>query len=580
MRFIPFFLLFFCATVVAEETTLYFEQALYEHLQDNHLSAITLSEVLTEKTNQNDIKQQVLLSNSYFKYRLPQVSLDLLNQGLKLKGNQSDQDVLIFHIAKNHYDNQQLQLALDSFKKIVNPANPIFRQQLNYLMADIYIRKNDLNNAQIETTRLQGNVDYFPYIAHNLAIAYLNNKELQKALVWVKTLNDDRYAKHHELKDSLILATGIVYLREKQYPKAIDLLLKIQKQSAYSAKGLLALGQALVSNNKPQEGTRFYNYLSNYPKQNLYYQESLIALAELNDNESAKQLFEHAISQYSDLIVQINALAHDDLDDALSACLVNKGDDLFCENTHLWIAELEQTPSFNERLIQNKQLLDIQHTLAEWSKKIPVYQFILKQRKDDFENKLPDIKKKFNPTQLSALKQQFSDLKSQIDEHKASFSPYAFINEDESDHLEDIRYVEVTIKRINQESIQSLKDRAQFTKGVLMWDLAQKRPTRLRQVTKNLNELESLLNSAQIGMDKLKNFNDFGDIRLTQLSEDLSLAEQSISQLKERVNDLIKQNKQQLSTITRQYLLQRRGILIRLDSRSKYLLTQLQDVQK
>ncbi len=582
MRFIYLIFIFFCLPVSAAstESNLYFEQALYEHLQGNYLNAITLSEVLTEKTNQSDIKQQVLLSSSYFNYRLPQVSLDILSNELGIESSKADQDILYFHIAKNYYDNQQFELSLDAFKQIKAPINPAIVDRLNYLMADLTIRKNDLKHASTLANKLKGHVDYFPFVAHNLAIAYLNAKDINNALIWIKQLNDKRYTNHNTLKDSLLLSSGIFYLREKNYTQAIDLLLQIKKESSFSAKGLLALGTALVLNNKLSDGTRFYNYLSNYPKQNIYYQESLLKLAESNTNDAAKQLFEHAISQYNDLLDQVSALAQDNKDTEISACLVNATDNLFCQNIHLWIDELEHTSLFKAKLTQHKQLLNIQRTLFEWSQKIPVYQFILTQRKNDFDNKLPTIKNNVNPAQLATLNQQFVDLKAHIEEQKNSHSPFAFINEDESDQLEDINYVEVSIKRINKESIQDLTDRAQFAKGILMWDLSQQKPSRLRQITKNLNELERLLKTSKQGMAKLKHFNDFGDIRLSQLSDTLQQAEQSIEQLNDKVEQLINDNKQQLSTLTRHYLLQRRATLIRFNSRSKYLLTQLQDIQK
>ncbi len=585
MRFISFLILLFCLPISAAEnnvvdkaTHINFEQALFLHLQERYLDAISLSELLSTKNKQNSIQQKVLLSQSYFNYQLPRDSLSILNNSLKTKLSKADQDILLFHIGKNQYDNQQIKLALNTFLKIKAPINPLISSQLNYLLGDIYIRTNTLNKAEKIAGILKGNNTYFPYIAHNLAIALLNNKQRTKALIWVNELNNDQYAQHKKLKNSLLLSVGISYLRDKQHPQAIELFLQIKKGSDQSSKGLLALGQSLILDKQIKEGHRFYNYLSNYPKQNLHYQESLLYLAESSKGNTAKSLLKHAISNYDDLLDELKTISNPITDSALSSCLLNKTDDIFCTNTHLWLKKFKQTLSYNNTVRQQNQLLNIQNTLFDWSEKLPIYDFILTQRTDDFNNKLPNLKSKFSPNQLSDLTDRFTQLKKQI--NKQSISPFAFINEDESDQIEDINYVEATVKRINKEAIDDIKDRVQFAKGILMWDLAQQKPARLRQASKHINDVEKLLAFTAKGIKKLQQFNDLGDLRLTRLSDTLKQAEITLERLAANVERLLNTNQQHLTALAGEYLLKRRATLIQLNSRSKYLLTQLQDVQR
>lgn len=579
---------FLCAlTVVASQTVtaenkapnLYFEQALYEHLHERYLSAITLSEVLSEKTNETDIKQQVLLSTSYYNYQLPSISLDILKQSLNTKLSKNDKDILLFNVAKNHYNDQQFEQALTIFNSIKEPINSQVIDELNYLIIESYLATDNIKQAENHAKKLTTNLIYYPYIVHNLAIAYLNANQFSNALKWTQVLNNEQFFQYYELKDSLLLATGIFHLREKQYEKATQQLLKITKGSPYSAKGLLALGKSLTDSGDTIEGLRFYNYLSNYPKQNIYYQESLIDIAERNKTDGAIPLFKHAISHYDDLILQISDLSHNDLTEELSHCLLNISQSELCQTTDLWLEDFKTNHAYKSKITQHKQLLEIQQTLFKWFEKIPVYRFILKQRQDDFDQKLPLINEKFNPKELATLTSQFNDLYDQLNTIKTTNSPYAFINEDESDHLDDIDYVEVTVKRINKESIQELRERAEFTKGILMWDLAQQKPLRQRQATKNLNDVKVLLDTAEKGMDKLQKLNELGDLRLNQLSDTLENAEQNLQLLEEQVNYLLTKNAQYITNISKQYLEQRKARLIALNSRSKFLLTQLQDKQ-
>ncbi len=561
-----------------------FERALYLHLQENYLDAISLSEVLTAQNKQTSIQQQVLLSKSYFQYQLPEISLTILKSHLNSQLSKSDQDILLFTLAKNYYTNQQYPTALTTLSSIKHPINPSIQDELNYLLADIYIRNDALQKAEKTARLLKNNLDYFPYIAHNLAIALLNKHKRNKALVWINQLDKEQYSSHTELKNSLLLSLGISYLRDRLYEQAIELLLQIKKDSNISSKGLLALGTALVSNNNTEEGHRFYNYLSNYPKQNLHYQESLLYLAESSPKNAAQIRFKHAISTYDDLLAELATLTNSSMSEELSACLLNKSvneaNNDFCQNTHLWLQHFKQTPRIKQVTLQQKQLSGIQQTLASWNEKILIYEIILNQRKNDFDTKLPTIKNKFNPAQLTKLTQQFTRLKSQVNAIKHNFMPFSLVNEEESDLIDDINYVEVTVKRINnKEAIEGLKQRAQFTKGILMWDLAQQTPTRLRQATKNINEIEQLLAISAKGMEKLQQFSNNGDIRLTRLSHTLKQARQTLERLNNKVEQLLKSNQHYLATLTQNYLLKRRATLIQLNSRSKYLLTQLQDVQ-
>lgn len=591
MRFFRFTFLCFLFTInssvnaTEKPININFEQALYEHLQEDYLKAITLSEVLSEKSNHININQQVLLSHSYYQYRLPKESLDLLSNGLNIKVNKADEDILKFHIAKNHYNDQQLQLALNLFTQIKEPINSDIKDELNYLKADIYINLQQLEKAKQSALKLQNNTDYFPYLAHNLTIAYLNKADLSNAQFWISSLNDPRYNQYQNLKDSQLLASGIHHLRQKNVDIAVNTLLQIKKDSSYAAKGLLALGQSYALKRDSAKSKHFYHALSLYPKQNIYHQESLLYLAESDKSGSSKQLFKHAISQYDDLLTQIDELVTPALASDLTTCLVDKINNDLCLNLHLWIEDFEQSKHFQSHLIQNKQLLNIQNTLFDWSLKLEAYEFILQQRKNDFKQKLPQINQQLDPKKLLDYQQQFDEFKAQAQTLKQVPSDWELLNEDESDLLEDIDYIDTSVKKIasikksDKEAIEELQSRAQFTKGILLWTSSQQKPTRLRHVTKNLTDIEQQLQIAHVGMQKLQLFNQIGDQRLTRLSQTLEQTTRTLYQLQSKVDQLIAKNKQQLAAITQSYLIDRKATLIHLNSRSKFLLTQLQDIQ-
>lgn len=554
---------------------LLFEQALFEHLQEQYLSAITQSEVLTEKYQNTSTQQQVLLSQSYYNYNLPQTAFSILEQSLKQKLSKHDKDLLLLHIAKSYYKNQQFEQALAYLLQIKPTIDPHIKQEYHSLLADSHIQLKQYLLAETQALALQGNRQFYPFVAHNLAIAYLNQNNLTKAAPWIQSINIETFPDSQYLIDSLQLAQGIVLLRLKRYAKATEHLKKISKDSALVTKGLLALGKALVDSNQKQAGKAYFSLLAEHPEQDVYYQESLLLSAEAEHGEPAKTRYQSAISQYEQLLTQLNELSSVDL----SSCILREVSSALCDNALLWIKTTLQTPTFTTAQQQHQQLLGIQNLLFDWTHKIDAYHFILQQRKDNFNKKLPNMNESLNPTTLSDFKTQLAGFKNKIERIKNNQSPFRLANEDESDSLDDIEFIEDSLNNIPKEQAEEINNRTAFAKGVLLWELSQKQPSRLRQATKNLKEIERLLKSAEQSSLKLQQFNESGDQRLYQLSVTLNESEQQLFSLQERVEQLIENNKKHLSELAQHYLSQRTSRLKLLNLRAKYLLTQLQDVQ-
>lgn len=508
----------------ATVNNLQYGDALFHFYQQHYFSAI--SQLLVARKNKPILNQQddpeLLLGGLYLYYGLHNNATNIFNKLLQNNVSETVQDKAWFNIGKMQYLGRQYDSAVNSLSKIGDnlPAN---RSAERYnILSNIFLKTNQLNNAQELVSKLSDQPDWKAYTEFNIGVSLIKNSEADKGIKFLNNVTnietDDNELK--ALRDKAHIALGYNYIQNNQPDQAIQQLGRVRLEGPLSAKALLGLGWAQQQKNQLQQALIPWLELWKRHTLDTAVQESLIAvpytLEKLEKHQLALQHYKHAIQSYNTELDNIKRIMDHVKSGKLIELLKPENDQeetvkpeyrqqIISPISSPYLSHILASEDFQRAYKDYIELVFLERKLSHWDTQIPAYQLMLNERKKRYTEKFHSTKNDKRLNLLKNLRQKreiFSRQVKKIEENKKLFS---LLNEDEQNTYKRLQKIKKTLGKIQlKQDVSEEKEKYRLFYGMFYWNVATDYVPRMWEVKKQLNGLTNAITKAESQLISLK----------------------------------------------------------------------------
>ena len=233
-----------------------FNQALYYHYSQDHLSAAILALELDRREQSDNPARQRFIADNLLSYGLHREALSrfrlLVREGELSTKDRAD---MWLRLARYEYERGYFDAALATLTEMrVDVGARRNRTERAQLLAQIQLRRGE-PEAAIETLNEGRVYTKDDFARYNLGMAYIANEEVRRGRRELDILGRQLVSDptEHALRDKANLALAYNYLAEAKGGSARPVLQRIRLHGPYADEALLGLGWAEISADKADE---------------------------------------------------------------------------------------------------------------------------------------------------------------------------------------------------------------------------------------------------------------------------------------------------------------------------------------
>lgn len=499
----------------------FYGEVLFSFNQQRFFSAIVqLEKGLSQKQLGEDTAEaQVLLGSLYLAYGLHRSAEQIFNNILETAIDTASRDLAWFYLAKIQFQRGYYQPAFDHLEKISAPLSGRIEDERLTLTALSLMKLNQVDRA-IEFLRQQikGNKNV-AYAHFNLAVSLLKRGDRPAAMKLLNELStrpkqDEESA---ALSDRVNVLLASQYLKNQQFQLADQNFNRVALHGRFSNQALLGLGWSAFGQQAFATANAAWGELIGRNAADASVLEAYLARAyllfQLKNYSDALIHYKKAIDVYQlqlDLIDQ--QLNQTDFSQLMLAMVELETDD---EIGWYWQSDVLEGPllsdfmlkfisghEFQESLKNYRDLLFITNNLDKWQTSIAVFNDIIDvkttanaERKPRAERQLKELSEQKKNKAIESLSDRLAAIE-QVEDSLALADSSALekLHQFRSIHyrlgynLENLEGKLDYVKLVNR--AVSLQRKQRLLDGLLKWDLMTSYKIRLREVKKNLADLE------------------------------------------------------------------------------------------
>jgi hypothetical protein len=399
------------------------------------------------------------------------------------------------------------------------------------------------------------------------------------------------------LRDQANVALGFTALTQDDPEGAAKALERVRLQGAHSNKALLGFGWAAAAQKKPTQALVPWMELADRDPSDAAVLEARIAvpyaLAEAGAYGQALTRYQEALTAYE----QENRA----LDESIAAIRAGKLVASLMERNpaedmgwYLPVTELPDMPhqghlapvlaghEFQESFKNYRDLVFLDHNLAEWHDKIGIYGDMLDNRRKAFAERLPQARQRASELRVEALQRRRDALQAdyQAAEQTTDGAPYASAEEAaQQAMLERARGLlsqggEALKTELDPEATA---ERLRRLQGALTWQLSQERPERRWQAEKGLKAIDGQLEEARAHDAALTAAEKDQTAKFAGFAQRLDELDKRIQALQPRVASLAKEQQTALQDTVIAALKAQQERLVGYADQARYAVAQLYD---
>lgn len=425
---------------------------------------------------------------------------------------ETERNEAAFRLARLYYRKQDYVNALHAIELIDGKIPKNIQSDEQFLRAQIYVAVGKFDEAITLLKDLGYDGAYGGYVEYNLAMAYLQTAQAEKAVVTLddlgKVTSDDEAVL--ALKDKGNLKLANYYLDSGDAEKAGYYFSRIRLDGPFSNKALLGAGWVEVAQKKYDRALVPWSLLHEREHTNYSVQEAMMAVpyaySKLNVHGKAAIMYGKAMDVFAREVDRLDASIKSIREGKFLAALVSKQG----EKDKNWVVNLRELPDspetryildlmaahdFQESLKNYKDLADLRQHLTIWLQNLSVYEDIIELRRQYYEPLLPGIEKQFKKldSRMRLRIEQRDRLNERIrsllilrrPEYLATANERALL-----DRLEKIRVdIEANPDAVTEETLYRLRR----LRGLLDWRIKSEFDQRLTKAYKNLQDLDGVI---------------------------------------------------------------------------------------
>lgn len=553
------------------ERDLYYSEALFLAQQGLYLEAISRLDVeLDQYYSLDEPKKDSFTSDRAIaefqvgdfelEYRMNQSTGRALKRILDADLPETVRNEAAYRLGRLYYRQGDITNAIIALRKIEGDMDETVRNRALFLQAQAEIYSGNFERAQNIIQSLSGVKELAGFADYNLAIAYLQNDQLEQGVTTmnrVGSLQTDA-PKVLALKDKANLSLGYRLMEEKQPDQAWSYLSRVRLEGPFSNRALLGGGWAQVEQQSFRKAVVPWQILVKRDKTDAAVQEAWLALpyaySQLKAYGRAALLYTQAMEDLANEV--------DNLDQSISSIRGGKFlkalSDYEYKRDPFWLINLSKqkdTPEtryltqlmssnvFTESLKNYRDLDHLELNLTNWSESIEAFFDIIQLRKSYYDPLLPKIEERFQQIEESLQKKRLkkASIEQKLDQLLVNRQPETLANDNELSAFNRLKQIKQAANQLPATQKTTVMERAARLEGSVQWLLESEfdqRQTNMHQYLIDLDEeirvLEetraSFLRARQAAIQSYQGY----DRKLKQLSRKVKQALSKVKSTKAR----------------------------------------------
>jgi len=594
-------------SVSAEETNdklppqtvkdLRYGESLFNFYQSKYFSALTNILVTDAKkpiTKQGD-EPELLKGGLFLAYGLINQAQNVFTKLLNANLPVYTRDRAYYYLGKLFYKKSYYDRAVTALTSITNTLPANFNDERLHLLSNIYLRRKEYPKAVELLSQFSKDSEWGYYARYNIGVGLIKENKFEEGiqqLLHVNNLNAHT-AEMNALVDKAHLAIGFAYIRNNLPDRAPEFLRQVRLNGPLSNTALLGLGWAYSSKERHKEAIRPWMALQTRDTVDTAVQESMLAipytLEQLNEDSNALGHYQHAVDLYGQELKSINSVIE-----------IVKGGELIASLTKVLNAEKEDnnfrlttppvsiaTPyiekliakhEFQQAYLNFRDLLFLQKVLNRWSDQLPAYELMLNERKQRYQNKLPEIQSDNRLKKLDSLITTKDKFEKKLRRIEQQHDIIALATAKERKAIAKLTRVAVAIEALkDKQNISEQKHKFHILKGMVLWDLSREFVPRLWKAEKQLNLVETALAKTESATKSLKQSWVLAPARFTGFNKKVSEKHIRIVNLKSKLKHLLEQQQRFIVIMAMRELNNKQRALQNYHARARFSVARLYD---
>jgi hypothetical protein len=492
-------------------------EVLFHFYQDDHFTALTrlLAGLERNELPSHASDADLLLGGLYLSYGQHQLAGAIFEQVLEQSVDPAVHDRAWFFLAKIWHQRGYLPEAERALGRIKGELPADLEPQRQTLLAQVLMEQERFAEALAVLQAWRRPRDqWIGYTKYNIGVALVRLGRIDegaRVLAEVGQL-DPENRELDALRDKANVALGYAWLQAERPIEAKPSLQRVRLNGPYSNKALLGVGWSDAELEDYQGALSPWIALRGREMLDSAVQESLLAVpyafAQLGANKQAVDYYVDAIEAFSremrrldESVAAINSgsLIGELLDgqDADGSGWYWRFDGIPKSTETLYLYELMSTNEFQEGLKSYRDLLFLNDNLDRWAQSLSVFDDILDTRQRAYAERLPVLDASLARMDLDEMAQYRLNLESRLLEIERSDDVVALGTADQQKLWAELTAMEPKLDLLDGARAIELREKQQFLKGLLLWDLRRDYRARLWAEQKSLRELDREIKEAR-----------------------------------------------------------------------------------
>lgn len=490
-------------------------EILFEYYQKRYFAAMTniLIGLETGGLPTQRERARVLLGALYATYGMPSEAEALFNELLQ---NAVDPDLATrvwIHLSNLYYQQQRYQKALDTLNAHVISGDDVpkdLRQNYYALRTRILMKLGRYEDTGAALDGLKDASTLSGYLRYNIAVSRINigQGEEGEALLWQLANLEPGDEEVNSLKDKSILALGVYYLRSAKPRQAQHVLGSARLNGPFSETGLLLHARAWLATQEPLKALGSLEQLSLRSMQYEEAQEAAIALPflyeQLGDFGKAQNGYRNSIRAYTEHYRYLSELEEKIRSGIWFAELAQEP---------AWSTAMDPLPAFEPRRVESFATFqhlftkNIFHTrwldyheqwrqirlLEQWQQRLPAMDELLAAHIGKHREQTPEAIALLREMDLAELPERIVTMTRRYTEAVVRENIIDFATPEQERLLAGLAKAQENAQRWSDKVSSAQRDKLEFYRRVLQWDIAENIVPLQWQRKKELQQLEGLM---------------------------------------------------------------------------------------
>lgn len=492
---------------------LHYGEVLFHFYQEDYFTAITHLMAAREQDQlQHHLKDsEMLLGGLQLSYGMLDQAESQFEHLLDKDADSALHDRVWYYLTKINYQRGNYSKAYKTLQEIGNSTDKALSAELALLGANINMAMDNNEAAAESLKEVRAPEGWKEYLEINRGIALLRAGEIDQGRKVLDELGKQPAATEElrALRDRANLGLGYQLLRSGDPYTAREYLNRVRLQGPFVQAALLGAGWADAERGDFEGALTPWMNLINVSGHEPAAQEARLAvpyaLAQMGDGKRAVAFYEQALSYYDDEQRQIEdaiqAANSGTLIELLSQADTGTSGGWLNENPTLkgvpsgrYLVDLLSGNSFQESLKDYRDLGYLSKLLNDWLASIDLYHDMVDARRLAYEQRAPKIRERLEKEETRALQQRWQQYNERFEAARQDNDPVALATSAELQQWTLLENIHERLAGLPDEArYNKMRDKADWLRGVLYWQLQSDYKARLWEAQKQLREIEPLL---------------------------------------------------------------------------------------